>query len=234
MILLILALQAMTLHIPVYDYPGGEAILLYRQIPGGGFMVALSTDGETPSTGYADYPLSFNPAKTDAFYLPGDNILEVFSQMPYSAMYTTAVYRHDGETLTLLDSGTGNPYESAMEEITGALSEGRLEEAAMMVDGIMYPHAMPGATELCLRFLEAAARCAASGGGISCFQTAEEASMILLGRPVHGIVQMGETFPRGCISPAEYNNALEAYARALEAAGNSPLARTVREGKLQL
>lgn len=228
-----LLLMLLSQIVPVYDYPEGEAYLLYRLLPDGTALVALSLDGEEPFTGYVPYPSPFNPGKTDVFYRPGDSSIEVASQLPYSAVYSTAVYSLTDQGLLLLDSGMNDPYAWEFQEVMELLGQGRLSEAASAVDMIMYPQAMPNGRELCVYFLDAAFRCARSGGGVECFHAADEASQILLGRSVHEIVQPGESLPEGCMSRSDYNGALEAYARALEAAGNTSMAGRVRQGMIR-
>ncbi len=218
--------------IPVYDYPEGDAYLLYRMLPDGTATVALSLDGEEPITGFVPYPNPFNPAKTDAFYRPGESSIEIASQLPFSAAYSTAVYSVTGQGLLLIDSGMNDPYAAEFLEVMELLGQGRLADAASAVDMIMYPQAMPNGRELCLHFLDAAFRCARSGGGVECFHAADQASLILLGRQAHEILAAGEPIPQGCMSATEYNAALEAYAKALEAVGNTSMARSVRQGML--
>lgn len=232
MIFIAAILLSSPVPVPVFGFSEGVAYLLYIEQSDGTVMLALSLDGDSPVTGYAPFPHRFNPAKTEALFLPGENTLEVVSQMPYSAVYSMATYRYVGESLLLVDSGAYDPYGDDFEEIAGYLARGMLDEALTLVDQMMYPQSMPNGSELCLMFLDAAFRCARSGGGIRCYQAADQAAMILMGRQAHEIIGPGETLPSGCVSPEDYNAALDAYAAALEAAGNSVLARSVREAKL--
>jgi hypothetical protein len=227
--MLILALAAYSGFFPLYEYDG-EAFLAYDLLPDGSAVVALSLDGESVETGFAPFPGQFNPAKTDAFFKPAESTIEVASQAPYTAVYASATYLLSGGTLTLLDSGVSDPYGADYDSAMDLLAAGRLSDAAFVVDGIMYPQAMPNGRELCLHFLEAAFRCAREGGGLSCFEAADQVSLILQGRPVHELLEHWDDVPGGCMSRKEFNAALEAYASALEAAGNTGMAARVREG----
>ncbi len=227
--MMLLILVAYTGFIPLHEYEV-EAFLAYDLLPDGSAVVALSLDGESVVTGFAPFPGPFNPAKTDAFFKPEGSIIEVASQAPYTAVYASATYLLSDGTLTLLDSGVSDPYAADYDRVMDLLAQGRLAEASSVVDGIMYPHAMPNGRELCLHFLEAAFRCARAGGGTECFAAADQASLILLGRGVHEMLEPGEDIPAGCISREDYNAALEAYASALDAAGNGVMAGRVREG----
>lgn len=230
--MLYLILAAWSGFIPVYEYDG-EAFLAYDMLPDGSAMVALSLDGESVVTGFAPFPGLFNPAKTDALFKPAESTIEVASQAPYTAVYSMSTYLLSEGMLTLLESGVEDPYAADYDRTMDLLAQGRLAEASSMVEMIMYPQAMPNGRELCLHFLEAAFRCARAGGGIECFEAADRASLILLGRQAHEMLEPGEDIPSGCISRKDYNAALEAYASALDAAGNAVLAGRVREGLIR-
>lgn len=227
--MLLLILAAYSGFVPLYGYDG-EAFLAYDLLPDGSAEVALSLDGESVVTGFAPFPGLFNPAKTDARFVQEGSRIEVASQAPYTSAYASAVYLLSGDSLTLLESGAGDPYADDYDRVMELLEEDDLSGAASVVSGIMYPQAMPDGRELCLRFLEAAFRCARAGGGIECFEAADEASNILLGRRIHEMLEPGEDIPGACISREDYDAALEAYASALEAAGNKELAARVRAG----
>lgn len=229
--MLLLILAAYSGFVPLYEYDG-EAYLAYDLLADGSALLALSLDGESVVTGFAPFPGPFNPAKTDAFFNRGDSTIEVASQAPYSAVYASATYLLSDLTLTLLDSGAEDPYAADFQRAMELLAQGRLAEASLLVEGIMYPHAMPNGRELCFHFLEAAFRCARAGGGTECFEAADQASLILLGRQAHELLEPGEAIPSGCISREDYNAALDAYASALEAAGNTVMAGRVREGMI--
>jgi hypothetical protein len=230
--MLYLILAAWSGFIPVYEYDG-EAFLAYDMLPDGSAIVALSLDGESVVTGFAPFPGLFNPAKTDALFKPAQSTIEVASQAPYTAVYSMSTYLLSEGTLTLLESGVEDPYTDDYRDAVKLLAKGRLEEASSLVEGIMYPQAMPNGRELCLHFLEAAFRCARAGRGIECFEAANQASLVLLGRQAHELIGPGEEIPPGCISGEEYNAALEAYASALEEAGNTVMASRVREGLIR-
>jgi len=229
--MLLLILAAYSGFIPVYEYDG-DAWLVYDLLSDGSAVVALSLDGETAVTGFAPFPGLFNPAKTDAVFKPAGSTIEVASQAPYTAVYSSSTYLLSGGTLTLLESGVEDPYTADYERVMDLLSQGRLAEASSTVEMIMYPQSMPNGRQLCLHFLEAAFRCARAGGGVECFEAVDQASLVLLGRQAHEMLDPGEDIPSGCISRTDYNAALEAYASALEEAGNSVMAGRVRAGMI--
>lgn len=226
------ALCVVAAAVPVIDHPDGEAFLLFELLPDGTALLALSPDGEVAVTGFAQFPYGFNPAKSSAVFLPEESAIEVTSQFPFSSVYVTASYAVSGTVLTLVGSSVVDPYPGQYDEIVSLLDLGDLEGAAAASEEIMYPGAMPNGRELCLRFLDAAFRCARSGGGVECFQAVDRASIGLLGRPAHQILGPGDPIPGACITAREYNDALEAYAAALEQAGNPSMAAAVRSGKI--
>lgn len=221
-------LAVLAAQIPVQDHPGG-AYLLYRVLPDGTAEVALSGDGESPSTVFVPFPLEFNPAKAGAFFTPEGSLLTVYSQAPFSSATVSTVYRADGWELVPVESGRDDPYRDDFDEVSALLDQGRLDDAADRVDLIMYPMEMPEGRELCFRFMEAALRCSLAGAGGECFQAADRAAMILLGIPAHQLLLSGDDAPPGCMSPEDYRRALEAYAAAMEEAGNRELSRRILE-----
>lgn len=231
MLFLPLVLTAYSGFVSLYEYDG-DAFLAYDLLPDGSAVLALSLDGESVVTGFAPFPGPFNPAKTGAYFRPEESIIDVASQAPYTAFYASATYLLSEGTLTLLCSGVADPYGADYDRAMDLLAQGRLAEASSLVEGIMYPQAMPNGRQLCLHFLETAFRCTRAGGGTECFDAVDQASLILLGRQAHEILEPGEDIPAGCISREEYNAALEAYASALDAAGNTVMAGRVREGMI--
>lgn len=177
-------LALLLLQIPAGEVEGLPGVNLMAMETGdGGYEIALFT-GEDLLSGWVQYPLFFNPAKTFAMYEQADSTLEVISQLPFTAEYTYAWYTIGADwKLTLFQEGESDYYGSIASEVEALLKSGEFQEAHFRAMEIMYPGSMPDAAGLCELFAVSAAEL----GTLEAFQMAEDVSLNLLGVPVYQI-----------------------------------------------
>lgn len=160
---------------------GGE--LIFSEVGSMKYDIAISMDGEQVSD-WVMYPLRFNPAKSYIVFDPDERVLEVNSQMPYTANYTFAVYAiSDSWEMTLTDQGDVDYYDVVRARILSHLDSGDFNSAYNSAMEIMYPGAMPFPGDLCSAFVIEAAEI----GTIEAFDLTRDISWNLMGVDIYQI-----------------------------------------------
>lgn len=102
-------------------------------------IVGAGTD--TTDFGTFEYGGMYNPAKTEWRWIPADGIVQVYSQLPFSAFTYWAEYRIETEppALVLLDEGTMDPSRDAVDAAWRLIDSGMVAQAVDTISMVFYP-----------------------------------------------------------------------------------------------
>ncbi|MCK5117274.1 MAG: hypothetical protein KAR44_11790 [Candidatus Aegiribacteria sp.] len=234
--------------VEVMDYPfSDDPVYLVYEETESGYRISLGTDFEgsiDPMTDYVDYPGLFNPTKAAAVFDVESRVLSVYSQYPFSANYYLATYRFDDDGhLRLLESGGHDYYFETLEIIEQNVDCLEYDEVINSTWSVMYPHANPYSSEMCILLLKAGLQHAgamieageSANAAIECFDEINDVAWNLSGNLVHLSVQTLDNYPEELsISSEEYLEMLDEYADFIEDAGNSEEADNVRLVRMDL
>ncbi|MDM7993019.1 MAG: hypothetical protein QUS11_06860 [Candidatus Fermentibacter sp.] len=101
----------------------------------------VGAGADTTDFGTFEYGGMYNPAKTEWRWLPADGIVQVYSQMPFSAFTYWAEYRLGTEppALVPLGEGTMDPSQDAVDAAWRLIDSGMVAQAVDTLSMIFYP-----------------------------------------------------------------------------------------------
>lgn len=101
----------------------------------------VGAGADTTDFGTFEYGGMYNPAKTEWRWLPADGIVQVYSQLPFSAFTYWAEYRLGTEppALVLLGEGTMDPSRDAVDAARRMIDSGMVAQAVDTLSMIFYP-----------------------------------------------------------------------------------------------
>ncbi len=107
----------------------------------GAVLHLVGAGADTTDFGTFEYGGMYNPAKTEWRWLPVDGIVQVYSQMPYSAFTYWAEYRLETAppALTLLEQGTMDPTQDAVDAAWHLIDSGMISQAVDTLSMVFYP-----------------------------------------------------------------------------------------------
>lgn len=146
--------------VPSALLPEGAAELIVAGVPTGelAMEIYLIADSENGYDVVASGPYQgeYNFAKSFAYWVPDESLLEVTFQMPFSARYAGASYQWVGSDLIPVEWLSGDPSMDALMNIDSLLAAGAVAEAADELAMMFYPGHYYSQGEMMMRFLRSA------------------------------------------------------------------------------
>jgi tetratricopeptide (TPR) repeat protein len=177
--------------VPASLLPDGVTDLVIAGLPTGELAMTVYLLGDGPDgtevLASGPYQGEYNFAKSFAYWIPDNSLLEITFQMPFCARYAGASYQWVGSELVPVEWLSGDPSMDALEAVDSLLAIGKIEEAATELGYMFYPGAYYYPGEMTMKFLRSAHENGleeySSGdpeGAVQLFRAAEEAMDFLL------------------------------------------------------
>jgi len=164
----------------------GVTGLIVAGVPTGDLAMTLYLLGDSPDgpevLASGPYQGEYNFAKSFAYWIPDEELLEITFQMPFSARYAGASYQWLGSELIPVEWLSGDPSMDALMNIDSLLAIGEVAEAADELAMMFYPGHYYSQGEMTMKFLRSAHehgleefRTGDPEGAVELFEEAEEA-----------------------------------------------------------
>lgn len=236
--------------VPASLLPEGLTDLIFAAVPTGEMTMTVYLLGDGPEgtevLASGHYRGEYNFAKSFAYWLPEESILELIFQIPYCARYAGVQYAWEGDNLVPVEWLSGDPSLEALANVDSLLASGFIGEAADELAPVLYPGYYYEPGRMAADFLRSAHEYAMeeyeegnTEAAVNSFEEADEAmDLLLMPYPWYGGFQDSSDYEESSISDhmriGEFIRIANNYGFFLEQYGNCEKAVDVLYGVLKL